>query len=48
MARGFEVYEVTLPAVLTVKEGLNLPDIPRYEGRWPHEKSRSSGSVHLV
>jgi electron transfer flavoprotein beta subunit len=30
---GFEVYEVSLPAVLTVKEGLNLPRYPSVPGR---------------
>ena len=29
---GFEVYEVKLPAVLTVKEGLNLPRHPSLRG----------------
>lgn len=30
---GFERYEVTLPAVFTVKEGLNLPRYPSVPGR---------------
>jgi electron transfer flavoprotein beta subunit len=32
-AGGVEVYEVPLPAVLTVKEGLNLPRYPSLPGR---------------
>ncbi len=30
---GFEVYEMTLPAALGVKEGLNLPRYPTMKGR---------------
>ncbi len=30
---GFELYEVTLPAVITVKEGINLPRYPSVPGR---------------
>ena len=30
---GFEIYEVALPAVITVKEGLNLPRYPSVPGR---------------
>jgi len=30
---GFEIYEVTLPAVMTVKEGINLPRYPSIPGR---------------
>ncbi len=32
-AGGWEVFEVSLPAVLTVKEGLNLPRYPSLPGR---------------
>jgi electron transfer flavoprotein beta subunit len=32
-AGGWEVFEVALPAVLTVKEGLNLPRYPSLPGR---------------
>jgi len=28
-----EVFEVTLPAVITVKEGINLPRYPSFPGR---------------
>ncbi len=31
--RGWEVYEVSLPAVITVKEGINLPRYPSLPGR---------------
>ncbi|WP_420627936.1 electron transfer flavoprotein subunit beta/FixA family protein [Candidatus Leptofilum sp.] len=30
---GFEIYEVALPAVMTVKEGINLPRYPSVPGR---------------
>ena len=30
---GFEIYEVPLPAVITVKEGINLPRYPSVPGR---------------
>ena len=30
---GFEIYEVALPAVITVKEGINLPRYPSVPGR---------------
>jgi electron transfer flavoprotein beta subunit len=30
---GFEIYEVPLPAVITVKEGINLPRYPSIPGR---------------
>ncbi|MEZ4592890.1 MAG: electron transfer flavoprotein subunit beta/FixA family protein [Chloroflexota bacterium] len=30
---GFEIYEVTLPTVMTVKEGINLPRYPSVPGR---------------
>lgn len=32
-ARGREVFEVALPAVLTIKEGINLPRYPSLPGR---------------
>jgi electron transfer flavoprotein beta subunit len=32
-SRGREVYEVSLPAVLTVREGINLPRYPSLPGR---------------
>src|SRR5262249_45579537 len=37
-AGGFEVYEVGLPAVLTVREGLNLPRYPSRPGRLKAKK----------
>jgi electron transfer flavoprotein beta subunit len=30
---GFEIYEITLPAVITIKEGINLPRYPSVPGR---------------
>ena len=30
---GWEIFEVALPAVLTVKEGINLPRYPSVQGR---------------
>ena len=46
---GFEVYDVNLPAVLTVKEGLNLPRHPSLRGtmtarKKPIERIRPSGA----
>ena len=35
---GWEVYEVPLPAVLTVKEGINLPRYPSIQGRLKAKK----------
>lgn len=35
---GWEVYEVPLPAVLTVKEGINLPRYPSLRGRMMAKK----------
>jgi electron transfer flavoprotein beta subunit len=35
---GWEVYEVTLPAVVTVKEGINLPRYPSLPGRLKAKK----------
>jgi electron transfer flavoprotein beta subunit len=53
---GFEVYDVTLPAVLTVKEGLNLPRHPSLRGtmaarKKPIERVRLSpadGALELL
>ena len=33
IAEGWEVYELALPAVFTVKEGINLPRYPLLRGR---------------
>ena len=30
---GMEIYETTLPAVVTIKEGINLPRYPSLRGR---------------
>ena len=30
---GMEIYETTLPAVVTIKEGINLPRYPSFRGR---------------
>ncbi|HJR93222.1 MAG TPA: electron transfer flavoprotein beta subunit/FixA family protein, partial [Acidimicrobiia bacterium] len=35
---GFEVYQFPLPAVLTVKEGINLPRYPTLSGRLRSKK----------
>lgn len=35
---GFEVYEMALPAILGVKEGLNLPRYPTMKGRLASKK----------
>jgi electron transfer flavoprotein beta subunit len=35
---GWEIYEVSLPAVVTVKEGLNLPRYPSLPGRLKAKK----------
>jgi electron transfer flavoprotein beta subunit len=35
---GFEVYELTLPVVLGVKEGINLPRYPTLKGRLDSKK----------
>jgi electron transfer flavoprotein beta subunit len=37
-AGGWEIFEVSLPAVLTVKEGLNLPRYPSLPGRLKAKK----------
>lgn len=36
---GFEVYEMPMPAVLGVKEGINLPRYPTMKGRLASKKS---------
>ena len=36
---GFEVYELPMPAVLGVKEGLNLPRYPTMKGRLASKKA---------
>lgn len=36
---GFEVYELPMPAVLAVKEGLNLPRYPTLKGRLASKKA---------
>ena len=41
---GFEVYELPRPAVLGVKEGLNLPRYPTMKGRLASKKAEI-GSV---
>lgn len=42
---GFEVYELPLPAVLGVKEGLNLPRYPTMRGRLASRKADVAVSV---
>lgn len=37
---GWEIFEVALPAVLTVKEGLNLPRYPSLPGRLRAKKAK--------
>ncbi len=37
--RGFEIYEAPLPAVITVKEGINLPRYPSIPGRLRAKKA---------
>jgi len=39
---GFEVYELPLPAVLGVKEGINLPRYPTMKGRLASKKAEVS------
>ena len=36
---GFEIYELALPAVITVKEGINLPRYPSIPGRLRAKKA---------
>jgi electron transfer flavoprotein beta subunit len=44
---GWEVYEVPLPAVLTVKEGINLPRYPSLPGRLRAKKAQiEQGKPH--
>lgn len=38
-AGGFEIFEVALPAVVTVKEGINLPRYPSIPGRLRAKKA---------
>ena len=40
---GMEIYETTLPAVVTIKEGINLPRYPSLRGRI---KSRKKEVIH--
>jgi electron transfer flavoprotein beta subunit len=35
---GWEIFEVNLPAVITVKEGINLPRYPSFQGRLKAKK----------
>ncbi|HEY8871072.1 MAG TPA: electron transfer flavoprotein subunit beta/FixA family protein [Candidatus Limnocylindrales bacterium] len=42
---GWEVYEVPLPAVVTVREGINLPRYPSVPGRL---RARKKEIVHLT
>ena len=37
--RGWEIFEVPLPAVVTVKEGINLPRYPSIQGRLRAKKA---------
>lgn len=53
---GFEVYELPLPAVIAVKEGINLPRYPTLPGRLKAKKAEiaaseagaSPGGLHLL
>ncbi|MCA9947233.1 MAG: electron transfer flavoprotein subunit beta/FixA family protein [Ardenticatenaceae bacterium] len=53
---GFEIYEIPLPAVITVKEGLNLPRYPSVPGRLRAKKKpletatpeRNGGGLEMV
>ena len=42
---GFEVYEVPMPAVLGVKEGINLPRYPTMKGRLASKKAEVSSTT---
>ncbi|HCV35769.1 MAG TPA: electron transfer flavoprotein subunit alpha [Acidimicrobiaceae bacterium] len=42
---GFEVYEVPMPAVLGIKEGINLPRYPTMKGRLASKKAEVSSTV---
>jgi electron transfer flavoprotein beta subunit len=43
---GWEVFEVTLPAVFTVKEGINLPRYPSLPGRLRAKKKEIEQHPH--
>ena len=45
---GFEVYEVPTPAVLGVKEGINLPRYPTMKGRLASKKAELATSGQVV
>ena len=45
---GFEVYEVPTPAVLGVKEGINLPRYPTMKGRLASKKAELATSEQVV
>ena len=45
MLNGMEIYETSLPAVVTVKEGLNLPRYPSLRGRI---KARKKEIIHSL
>ena len=58
MPNGMEIYETTLPAVVTVKEGINLPRYPSIRGRikarkkevtqvFPNQSSLTMEMIHL-
>jgi len=42
---GMEIYETTLPAVVTIKEGINLPRYPSLRGRI---KARKKEVIHSI
>lgn len=42
---GFEVYRLSLPAVVSVKEGINLPRYPTLPGRLRAKKAQVASSV---
>ena len=42
---GFEVYEVPMPAVLGIKEGINLPRYPTMKGRLASKKAEVSATA---
>ncbi|MGH8912705.1 MAG: electron transfer flavoprotein subunit beta/FixA family protein [Acidimicrobiia bacterium] len=56
VANGFEVYRLPLPAVLAVKEGINLPRYPTLSGRLRskkievgcHETELAQGGLRMV
>lgn len=53
---GFELYELSLPAVITIKEGINLPRYPSVPGRLRAKKKpletatpqKNSGGLEMV